>query len=70
MGLLVTAGLTLRLATFSTLLSAQFSLVSACTSALLFGTLYHQNGKTGTTHWLNADEILPANRHIKQVQVF
>lgn len=66
MGLLVTAGLTLRLATFS----AQFSLFSACTSVLLLRTLYHQNGKTGTTYWPSTDEILPVNRDIKQVQVF
>lgn len=37
---------------------------------MLFGTLYHQNGKSGTTHWQNADESLPANRDVKQVQVF
>ncbi len=73
MGLLVTAGLTLRLATFSTLLSAHFSsffFLLACALALLFGTLYHQNGKSGTTHWLNADEILPDNGDFRRVQVF
>lgn len=38
---------------------------------LLFGTLYHQNGKAGTTHRQNADEtLLPANRDVKQLQVF
>lgn len=63
LGLLVTAGLTLRLATFSTLLSAQFLLFS-CTSVLLLRMLHHQSGITGTTYWQSADEILPANRDI------